>query len=258
MLLLAIDTSGTGVTVAVHDPERALAEHSSQVPRKHAELLAPAIRDVLAEAGLEPRDLTGLAVGIGPGPFTGLRAGVVTARVLGLTWQLPVHGVCSLDALAGQLLDAAQGAGRGAGAARGIEVGERFVVATDARRSEVYWATYQVGDDGSGPAAVRVEGPEVAAPDDVPRAGLLVGGRGAALYPEVLGPVALRTAAPGSLEPGPPGPDVHRPVLDVTGAGVARLAVRRILSGAPDDGVEPLYLRRPDAAIPGARKRVLQ
>ena len=248
MLLLAIDTSGTGVTVAVHDRDQVLAERSSLVPRKHAELLAPAIRDVLAEAGVEPSALTGLAVGIGPGPFTGLRAGVVTARVLGLTWQLPVHGVCSLDALAGQVLAAAPATTAGTA---GLAVGDRFVVATDARRREVYWAAYQVRDDGSGPVAVRVEDPQVAAPDGVPRDGLLVAGRGAELYPRALG--GLVSAVTSTVIPA-----VIPAVLDVTGAGVARLAVRRILAGTPDDGVEPLYLRRPDAAVPGARKRVLQ
>ncbi len=241
MLLLAIDTSGTGVAVALHDQDRTLAERSGQEPRRHAELLAPSIRDMLAEAGVEPEDLTGIAVGIGPGPFTGLRAGVVTARVLGLTWRLPVLGVCSLDALAGQVL--AAGSVRGVVAAAGREL----VVATDARRREVYWAAYRVEDDGTGPVAVRTAGPEVAAPDQVPLDGRPVAGRGAVLYPEALGAVLY-----------PDAPGLGGPVLDVTGAGVARVAVRRLRSGAPDDGVEPLYLRRPDAAPPGARKRVLR
>jgi tRNA threonylcarbamoyladenosine biosynthesis protein TsaB len=227
VLLLAIDTSGTGVTVAVHDRDQLLALRSDPQPRRHAELLAPTVREAMAEAGVGPGALTGVAVGIGPGPFTGLRAGVVTARVLALTWQLPVHGVCSLDALAQQALDAG-----------GVDLGEQFLVATDARRAEVYWAAYQVQDAGAGAGTLRVAGPEVAAPDQVPGAGRRVLGRGAALYPEALGPGG--------------------PVLDVTGAGVARLAVRRLLAGGPDDGPEPLYLRRPDASPPGARKRVLQ
>ncbi|MDP9406320.1 MAG: tRNA (adenosine(37)-N6)-threonylcarbamoyltransferase complex dimerization subunit type 1 TsaB, partial [Actinomycetota bacterium] len=97
-----------------------LAESAHVDPRRHGELLAPAVRSVLDAAGVGPRDLDGLVVGLGPGPFTSLRVGVVTASALVQAAGLPAYGVCSLD---------------------GIGEGARLVV-TDARRREVYWAVY--------------------------------------------------------------------------------------------------------------------
>src|SRR5689334_24959835 len=111
---------------------------------RHGEMLAPGIADVLAQAGATSRDVTAVAVGVGPGPFTGLRVGLVTARTLALALGIPVHGVCSLDVLA------AQAVGEGA-------VDRPFLVATDARRKEVYWAAY----DERG---VRLGDPEVSRP----------------------------------------------------------------------------------------------
>jgi tRNA threonylcarbamoyladenosine biosynthesis protein TsaB len=225
VLLLAIDTSGAVVTAAVHDGDAVLAVAQRDDARRHAELLAPLVARVLAEAGRDRTELTDVVVGVGPGPFTGLRVGLVTARVLGAALGVPVHGVCSLDALA-------------ATAPSGLA---DFLVATDARRREVHWARY--ARDGAG-SPRRVAGPHVALPADVPREGLPVVGRGAALYREALG-------AP-----------VDAP-LDVDAAALAGLAVRALAPGAdPADRAallppEPLYLRRPDAVEPGARKRVV-
>ena len=148
MLLLAIDTSTTAITVAVHDGSRALAEATTLDARGHAEHLAPGITRVLAEAGAAPADLTDIACGLGPGPFTGLRVGIVTARTLALVTGARLHGLCSLDALAYQA---------------GVE-GE-LLVATDARRKEVYWATYAPGATG---IPERLAGPHVAKPADLP------------------------------------------------------------------------------------------
>jgi tRNA threonylcarbamoyladenosine biosynthesis protein TsaB len=222
MLLLGLDTSGAAVTVALHDGARVVARRSTADARRHAELLAPSVAGVLADAGAARTDLTGVAVGVGPGPFTGLRAGIVTARVLGLALGVPVHGVCSLDALALQVVTGTSGSAPAPG--------ERFAVATDARRRELYWTVHVAGPTGTPPR--RVAGPEVTAalalPRDVP-----VFGRGATLYPDV-------EAAPGPL--------------DVDAAAVAELVV----AGGPPLPPEPLYLRRPDAAPPGERKRVLR
>jgi len=102
VLLLAIDTSTTAITVAVHDGSRTLAEATTLDARGHAEHLAPGITRVLAEAGAGPGDLTDIVCGLGPGPFTGLRVGVVTARTLALVTDARLHGLCSLDALAYQ------------------------------------------------------------------------------------------------------------------------------------------------------------
>ena len=83
MLVLALDTSGAVVTVALHDGASVVARRSTLDARRHAELLAPSIAAVLQEGGATRADVTTVAVGVGPGPFTGLRAGIVTARVLG-------------------------------------------------------------------------------------------------------------------------------------------------------------------------------
>ena len=159
-MLLAFDTATPHVTVALHDGASVVATFGSEESMRHGEMLAPGIERVLAEAGATAADLTGIAVGVGPGPFTGLRVGLVTARTLALVREIPVHGVCSLDILAAEAIDA------------GIE---EFVVATDARRKEVYLASYAGGR--------RVFGPQVLKPEDAATEALVVG-RGGSLYPE--------------------------------------------------------------------------
>lgn len=217
MLLLALDTASPSVSVAVHDGAQVLAAHTATEAARHAELLTPAIEQVLAELFVTPRELTAITVGAGPGPFTGLRVGLATARVLGFALGIPVSGVCSLDAVA-------------AGAVRmGLDAPE-FLVATDARRHEVYWARYSVSPPG---LPMRQGQPQVGAAASIPADGLPVAGRGALLYPEILGQPALP--------------------LDPDAGDLAALAV----VGEPyRTQPQPLYLRRPDAQIPGARKRV--
>src|SRR5690606_27829252 len=122
------DTASPQVTVALlDDAGTVVAERRSDELMKHAEQLAPLIAAVLTEAGAAQIDVTAVAVGVGPGPFTGLRVGLATARTLAMVLEIPVYGVCSLDALA---LEAVA-----AGTVQGP-----FLVATDARRKEVYWA----------------------------------------------------------------------------------------------------------------------
>ena len=221
MLLLGLDTATPAVTVALHDGGQPLAQLVTVDAHRHAELLAPAIAKVVADAGATPGDLTGIVAGVGPGPFTGLRVGLVTARVLGAALGIPVHGVCSLDAIAA---DVASGPGD-----PGPE-GD-FLVATDARRRELYWARYDR-------AGRRISGPEVSAPAAIPAAGLPAAGEGPMLYPELL-PDGLGPAFPAA-------------------ATLCRIAVAALADDP--DGVllppEPLYLRRPDAREPGSSKRV--
>lgn len=195
MLVLAFDTATPAVTVALHDGTNVLAETTTVDARRHGELLASSIDAMLAEAGAGRLDITAVAAGTGPGPYTGLRAGLVTARVLGSALGVPVYGVCTLDVIAADV--ASMGAARG----------QDFLVATDARRREVYWARY--GADGR-----RLDGPAVGYPADVAetaaaraaagsaaagragagraadhhdRPGILTAGAGALLYPGVLG-----------------------------------------------------------------------
>jgi tRNA threonylcarbamoyl adenosine modification protein YeaZ len=223
VLLLALDTSSPAVTVALHDGEQVVAEDSSIGGRRHGELLAPAIADVLALAGATRTDLTHLAVGVGPGPFTGLRVGIVTARVMAFSLGLPLMGVCSLDAIA---------------FAHPYEAPGPLVVAADAKRKEVYWARY------SDPFT-RIAGPLVDRPADVAaRIGdELVIGEGAALYADVfarVGPATFPTAAA---------------VAEIAlSNGVRDLAFSDEVAAR---STEPLYLRRPDATEPGAPKSVL-
>ncbi len=222
MLLLAIDTSAA-VTAAVHDGTAVLAAELVHDPRHHAELLVPMVERVLAAAGAERSQLTGVVAGRGPGPFTGLRVGLVTARTLGLALGVPVHGVGSLDALAQQVVDASL-----------ASEGETFAVATDARRKEVYWARYERRDG----IAVPLDGPRVDRPAEVPLDALRVHGRGALLHADVLG-------VP------PDGP------LDPEAGALAGVAARRLAAGDDLGSTAPLYLRRPDAVPSGGAKSVL-
>lgn len=157
-MIVAIDTSAA-VAVCVTDAQASepLARRSVFAPRGHAELLTPLLHEALAEAGVERRDVTAVVVGTGPGPFTGLRVGLVTARMLAAAWGVPVWGVGSLDAIGAAWRDV-------------LAVG-------DARRREVYWARYADG--------LLLEGPHVAAPANVaPGPNEAVVGRGALLYPD--------------------------------------------------------------------------
>lgn len=212
-VLLAFDTATPFVSVALHDGTDVLAEAVSDQAMRHGEQLAPLIERVLAEAGAVRQDLTAIGVGVGPGPFTGLRVGLVTARTLGYVLEIPVHGVCSLDVLAVEAVDT------------GAVTGD-FVVATDARRKEVYLASY----DGSGR---RRAGPEVLLPA-LAATDLPVVGEGATLYPDAfVHPVGPQRPSAGWL---------------------ARVVTHR---RADVVGPEPLYLRRPDATMPGPPKSAL-
>jgi tRNA threonylcarbamoyl adenosine modification protein YeaZ len=213
VLLLAFDTATPAVTVALSDGTRVIAEESAVDARRHGELLATAIAQVLRTAGVSHGDLTHVAVGTGPGPYTGLRAGLVTANVLASALSIPADGICSLDVIA-----------------VAADCPRDFLVATDARRRELYWAHY----DRNGQ---RLSGPFVGKPADLP-AGLPVAGTGPSLYPEM-------TAEP--LSPQYP-----------SAAALAGMAAARVADGYPPDPPEPLYLRRPDAREPGPPKRVTE
>ncbi|GAA2669776.1 tRNA (adenosine(37)-N6)-threonylcarbamoyltransferase complex dimerization subunit type 1 TsaB [Streptomyces aculeolatus] len=218
-MLLAMDTATPAVTVALHDGDPAspaLAASHQVDARRHGELLLPAVDRVLAGAGRGLGELTGVVVGVGPGPYTGLRVGLVTAEVLGMTLGIPVYGLCTLDGIA---------------YATGGDVDGPFVVATDARRKEVYWARYA-------DARTRLTEPAVDRPADLAEqvAGLPAAGAGAELYPEVF-------------------PDA-RPPAHPPAAALAALAAERLAAGAELLPPRPLYLRRPDAQVPAAYKAV--
>lgn len=216
MLLLALDTSTSAITSALYDGSALSVRRRIDV-RGHAEWLSSQVAELLAEAGRRPGEVTHVVAGEGPGPFTGLRVGLVTAETFAFATGARYAGVCSLDALA-------------FAAVRSGAVGPgRFVVATDARRKEVYWAQYEAGPGD--PVPVRRSEPGVSTPGDLPdevRA-LPCVGRGASLYPESL--------------PHAAGP------LDVDAGELALLAAELLEQGRLDlrERAQPLYLRRPDA-----------
>jgi tRNA threonylcarbamoyl adenosine modification protein YeaZ len=218
VLVLALDTATPASTAALAeitgDGMRGIAERRSVDARAHGELLAPEIAAVLDENNLRPRDLDAIVVGTGPGPFTGLRVGLATAASMGQALGIPTYGVCSLDAL-----------GRAAGPGR-------VLVATDARRREIYWATYADG--------VRTSDPDVAKPAEVRVDVDRAVGEGALRYSDVFGV------------------PIDEILLFPPGAALVALAADRIREHAPGERLTPLYLRRPDAVEQTARKSVLQ
>jgi tRNA threonylcarbamoyl adenosine modification protein YeaZ len=199
-VILAIDTATPAVTTGVVRRGAAgidvAAERVTIDARAHAERLTPNVVAALADAGLTFDDLDAVVVGCGPGPFTGLRVGMATAVAFAQALGIPVRGVCSLDAI-------------------GVHTTGQTLVVTDARRREVYWAQYRDG--------VRVAGPAVNAPADVPVAADAVAGS-----PEHAALFDLPRVAP------------HYP----TAAGLVRAVGD--WTAAPEPLV-PLYLRRPDA-----------
>ena len=235
-MLLGIDTSGA-VSVAVARGELAgdstdpspeiLAVRSDTRSRHHDEVLLALVEETLQAAGVTRGELTGVVVCRGPGPFTGLRVGLVSARSIASVLGVPLHGLSSLDALAHEAL-AAVPAERGP-----ITVG----VALDARRREVYHARYRREVDGE---ILRIAEPAVDAPAEVAAeltaCDLLVG-YGTALYPELL---------PATVE------------LEHVDAGHLLLAASALAVRGEDlTSTEPMYLREPDAAKPTARKSAL-
>lgn len=212
--VLAIDTA-THVAVGIarvtdeNAPGEVLARAVEARSQQHVERLVPLVEQALAEAGLRYADVDQVVVGLGPGPFTGLRVGIVTGRVLASTLKVPLKGVCSLDPVA-----------------VASQAGGRFVATIDARRHELYWATYEPGT----PVPRRVDGPAVTAPEDI-TAGLPVLGPGTATRPDLYG--------------------------DVTPSGVDAGTMAAVAHLLPDEGTEPLYLRRPDATVSTRRKSAL-
>ncbi|MEU1604285.1 tRNA (adenosine(37)-N6)-threonylcarbamoyltransferase complex dimerization subunit type 1 TsaB [Micromonospora matsumotoense] len=240
MLVLVVDSSTPAVTAALVEVTAdgvAVRAHRCTVDaRAHGELLAPQIEAVLAEVGARPGDLGAIVSGLGPGPFTGLRVGLVTAAAMGQVLGIPTYGVCSLDGIGHP--SAAGTTGNAPLREQGTPArDERVLVAADARRKEVYWAVYDdVGQRIAGPA---VDAPAVAAARARELAVTAAVGDGAHRYADVLG-LPLRGE--------PRYPAVF---------ALATLAAERIRAGAPGETLTPLYLRRPDAVAATSRKSVL-
>lgn len=212
MLVLAIDTSTADLIVGlvrVGAATELVGETVLTDCRQHNELLTPTTLSLLADEKLKLADVDHIVVGCGPGPFTGLRVGMATAAAFGDALGIPVHGVCSLDA-----------------AAHGLE--GSVLVASDARRKEVYWSRYEKGE--------RVEGPDVVRPEQLPTQ---------ADYDVVSITPALKDRLPEGLRAAEV---VHSQPLPLKLVEVADL------EETPGPLV-PLYLRRPDAKEPAAKPR---
>lgn len=196
---LAIDTSTSRTSVAViedgallwHGYRDGATSHGHALPALVAEglVVAPCIEQVV--------------VAMGPGPYTGLRIGIAFARTFALARKIPVIGICSLDAIAAQVREK-----------------DDFIVATDARRKEVYWARYRSG--------VRIEAPHVDLPSAIAGLGLPIFGEGAVKY-------SIAESDEGQF------PDM---LCLVSLSEVAELQID-----------EPLYIRRPDAVPTTERAR---
>jgi len=236
-VLLAIDTSTSAVTAALHDGRDVVARTSTIDARRHTEILAPAIEAMFAETDVVPADLSRVAVGVGPGPFTGLRVGIMTAMTFAYALDLPIGGVCSLDALAHR--------------AHTLGMRGPLLVATDARRKEIYWAHYDLDGGPIVPGDPAVDKAAAVAEQlgDIPAVG-----RGARLYADVLHD-ATRAAAASAVDTSGDaaltGAGEAEVLLDVDAADLAIVAHQRVMAGERLLDTEPLYLRRPDA-VPAA------
>ena len=219
---IALDTQAATV-VAIIDEGRAVGRARNDSGRRHAESITPLVRAALENAGLPPTlanaGIDRVLVGTGPAPFTGLRAGLVSARVLARVADVPAYGVCSLDVIARQGLDV-------------LAPETRVYAIADARRRELYWGTFVA-----------------AGPDDVTLEGRLEVGDVSTL-------LSAMHSAPGLVVAGAPVPahsasalarvDVG-PQVELDPAVMSRLVATRLAHGQGDRlRTDPLYLRRPD------------
>lgn len=238
MLVLALDTATPVVTAGVvrlrlpheiitagtaaapAEPLTLLAEHAASDPHRHAERLMPLVRAAVRDAGTDLAALDAVVVGLGPGPFTGLRVGIITAAALGDGLDIPVHGVGSHDGVAASP------------AGPSVPV----LVVSDARRREVYVSVFS----GHGR---RVAGPEVLAPAALPAflAGLTTSPMAQAGAGVWLSGLDLPVRQTGSVA-----------------QGLVRAAAGQLLTGTVPGPLTPLYLRRPDVSAPAPAKSVLR
>jgi tRNA threonylcarbamoyl adenosine modification protein YeaZ len=217
VLALGIDTSTPMVSVALADGDLLLARRDEVAENMHGEVLAVLVDGVFKTAGASVSDLGAIGVGVGPGPFTGLRVGIMTAAALSDALGIPAYGMCSLDTITDLYAD-----------------DQLYAVVSDARRRQVYWAVYnEVGR--------RVEGPEISTPDDL---AAHLRGR----VRRLIGPAAQRLSQFSDFNIGEPRwPDAGALAAD---------ALVHVSGGDEPTPLTPLYLRRPDAREPGPPKSV--
>lgn len=212
--LLAIDTSTTRIAVALLQFGKPPAVAFKDDGLRHAEYASVLIQQVVNESGLMLQELGGIVCGIGPGPFTGLRVGIVSAQSIGFALSIPVFGVCSHDAIAFEYSQE--------------NPNKDVTVITDARRKEVYWTKYQ--------GIKRVSTPRVSKLEDVPKSGVQ-------LLHQILNPVSLANVAIEAMNRSEKGIEIKSFATDSSKGDGSIVALPNQVILPPI----PLYLRRPDA-----------
>lgn len=223
MRVLALDTATPDLVTGVVDTSSGhIDEQVIEDTRLLSEQLMPAVEEVIGKHTGGYHALDAIAVGVGPGPFTGLRVGMATASALGQALGIPVHGVCTHDSIAHEV-------------ASHVEEPATLLVATDARRKEIYFAFYRITNG----TAKRVGEPNVVRPEDLQ-------------VPAELGELDIVSIPAHLVERLPESVRAPR-VLNQrpTTAGLTAVAA---LEDNPQPLV-PLYLRRPDAKEPAAKPR---
>lgn len=230
MALARVHGSEAGVSFEI------LARYESEDTRSHAEVMGPYAQAALQDAGVRGEDLDAILTGTGPGPFTGLRAGIVTARALGFAWSVPVYGMMSLTALAERAVSGVVAGEENVERAFASAEGAELLVLSDARRREVYSARYRVNGEGYS----LVDGPNVCPASEILPGGApsYAYGYGAGLYSETLeehGWTIVESAR-----------EVH-PHAEYLVAAAARLGVENL-----GEDTSAQYLRDSDAKVPAA------
>lgn len=215
MITLAIDTASAVSSVALVRDGSVIESDACDDVRRHAETLAPMLHHVLRR--VDRSELSNIACGVGPGPYTGVRAGVVSAQALGYALGVDVVGVCSLDALADVVRTS-------------VTWADSFTVAIDAKRREVYWAHYSA-------EGVRIDGPHIA---DAPS----IEAYGPPEWVPTAGGVGL--LAQRALQAGHGVEDIE---IGLSEHGTDDGATARSLSGRVLLPPRPLYVRRPDVTV---------
>ena len=223
MLILGIESATTQVGCAIGGHEGVLASAHSARGRRHAEMLTPQIDFVRRQARIELSEISVVAVDVGPGLYTGLRVGIAAAMATAYGLGVPMIGVSSLDLLAFPVRQSSR----------------LIVTAIDARRGEVFTATYRQVPGG----VQRLTEPKVCKPDEVASELLARGedallvGDGAVRYADVFAPLrGVELATAGTQFP--------------SAGALVELAHARALREefiTPAE-LEPVYLRKPDAA----------
>jgi len=209
--ILALDAAGSACSVALWR-QGAIAAHGRRPMQKgHAEALMPLVLETLAAAGLGFGDLGRIAVGVGPGSFTGIRIALAAARAIALAADLPIEGVDSFSAVAAAL-------------PAGLRRGRPLLVAIDSRRKELFGRYYDADLTALGEPLVLDPAALLARRPPGP---LLIAGDGALLLPGV------------------PGAEVAGGEFAVDAISIAELAAAGKAGRAP----RPVYLRAPDVTL---------